>query len=66
MPYRMRKVSRKNCYRVSKKTGTKRVFAKCTTRKNAIRQMRLLRALEHNKDFVPNSTVRRTMKNRSD
>ena len=61
----MRKVSRKNCYRVSKKTGTKRVFAKCTTRKNAERQMRLLRALEHNKDFVPNAaTNRKTVKNR--
>jgi len=65
MPYRMRKVSRKNCYRVSKKTGSRRVFAKCATRKNAIRQMRLLRALEHNKDFVPNAaTNRKTMKKR--
>jgi predicted solute-binding protein len=66
MPYKMRKVSNKNCYRVSKKTGTKRVFAKCTSRKNAISQMRLLRALEHNKDFVPNASMRRkTMKKRS-
>lgn len=66
MPYRMRKVTRKNCYRVSKKTDSRRVFAKCATRKNAERQMRLLRALEYNKDFVPNSVTpsRKTMKKR--
>ena len=64
MPYSMRKVPRKNCYRVSKryssKNGkksakTRRVFSKCATRDNAIKQMKLLRALEFNKDFVPNA-----------
>jgi hypothetical protein len=59
----MRKVPRKNCYRVSKRYSkksaktrkTRKVFSKCATRDNAIKQMRLLRALEFNKDFVPNA-----------
>ena len=72
MPYSMRKVPRKNCYRVSKRyskkslnppksakksSKTRKVFSKCTTRENAIKQMRLLRALEFNKDFVPNARM---------
>ena len=61
MPYRSRKVRGKNCYRVSNKNN-KRVFAKCTSRKNATLQMRLLRALEYNKKFTPYS---KTRKNRS-
>ena len=61
MPYTMRKVPGKNCYRVSKKNvknsktakkGTRKVFSKCATRENAVKQMRLLRALEYNKRFV--------------
>ena len=57
MPYTMRKVPKKSCYRVSKKSKTakkrtRKVFAKCATRENAIKQMRLLRALEYNKNFV--------------
>jgi hypothetical protein len=55
----MRKVPGKKCYRVSKKSkkvkGTRKVFAKCATRENAVKQMRLLRALEYNKNF----TIRR-------
>jgi hypothetical protein len=58
MPYTMRKVSNKNCYRVSKKNktkknGTRKVFSKCATKTNAIKQMRLLRALQYNKNFTP-------------
>ena len=58
MPYTMRKVRNKNCFRVSKKyktptkKGTRKVFAKCSTRVNSIKQMRLLRALEYNKGFT--------------
>ena len=61
MPYTMRKVPNKKCYRVSKKyakksktaeKGTRKVFAKCATRENAVKQMRLLRALEYNKNFT--------------
>lgn len=59
MPYRLRKVSGKNCYRVANKR-TKKVFAKCTTRARANKQLRLLRAIENNKNFVPYSSIRRT------
>jgi hypothetical protein len=54
MPYNTRKVRGKNCFRVYNKRN-KRVFSKCATLKNATRQMRLLRALENNKNFIPNS-----------
>ena len=50
MPYATRKVRNKSCYRVYNRR-TKRVFAKCTTRKRANKQMRLLRALEANPKF---------------
>ena len=55
MPYQMRKVKNKSCYRVYNKK-TKKNFAKCSTKKNATRQLRLLRALQFNKNFVLNST----------
>ena len=52
MPYKTIKVKGKyNCYRVIN-TQTKKSFSKCSTRKNASRQMRLLRALQFNKNFV--------------
>jgi hypothetical protein len=57
----MRKVKGKNCYRVSNKK-TKKVFAKCTGKKKATRQIRLLRAIENNKNFVPNGRSRKTIK----
>ena len=46
MPYKIRKVKNHNCYKVYN-IKTKRVFAKCTTKKNATKQLRLLRALEY-------------------
>ena len=52
MPYTMRRVRKKGCYRVMNKK-TRRVFARCTTKKNAERQLRLLRAIQYNKDFIP-------------
>ena len=54
MPYKTRKVPRKNCYSVYKpatKKSPKRVFAKCATLENAKKQLRLLRALEYNPGF---------------
>ena len=51
MPYTMRKVPRKNCYRV-KNRKSRKVFSKCTTKENATKQLRLLRAIQYNKDFV--------------
>jgi hypothetical protein len=50
MPYRLRKVRGKKCYSVSNKR-TKRVFSKCTTKNNAKKQLRLLRAIIYNKSF---------------
>jgi len=62
MPYKTIKVKGKyNCFRVIN-TQTKKAFSKCSTRKNATRQMRLLRALQFNKNFVPNIKSR-TRKN---
>ena len=50
MPYIMRKVPRRRCYTVKNKK-TKRVMAKCTSKKKATRQMRLLRGIKFNKTF---------------
>lgn len=50
MPYSLRKVRNKNCYRISNR-NTKRVFAKCTSLTKANKQLRLLRAIEFNKSF---------------
>jgi len=54
MPYATRKVRNKICFRVYNKK-TKRVFAKCTTKTRAKRQMNLLRAIENNKNFTRNN-----------
>ena len=62
MPYNTRKVRGKNCYKVYNK-NTRRVFAKCSTKTRAIKQMRLLRAIQFNKDFNPNSRRIKTRKN---
>jgi hypothetical protein len=61
MPYKSRKVPKKNCYRVTNRK-TKRVFAKCATRENAKKQLRLLRAIEYNKNFVPRNKTNRKSK----
>jgi hypothetical protein len=56
MPFTMRKMPKSACYRVyNKKTG--KVTAKCATKKNAQKQMRLLRAWQYNKKF--RSTLRK-------
>jgi len=59
MPYAIRKVPNKSCYRVYNKKSRK-VFAKCTSRKNAESQVRFLRGLEYNKNF--RDRVRNTRK----
>lgn len=53
MPYKIRKTKNKNCFTVYNAV-TKRKFAKCTSRDNALSQIRLLRAIQFNKNFVPN------------
>jgi len=52
MPYAIRKMPRRSCYRLYN-TKSKRIFSKCTTRKRANRQLRLLNALKYNRKFVP-------------
>lgn len=51
MPYIMRKVPKRRCYTVKNK-NTKRVMSKCTSKKKAISQMRLLRGIKFNKTFA--------------
>ena len=53
MPYKIRKVRKNNCFSV-KNLNKKKTFSKCTTKKNAQKQIRLLRALQYNKKFKPN------------
>jgi hypothetical protein len=60
MPYKIRKVSNKNCYKVIN-AKTKKVHAKCTSKKNAEKQVRLLKALDYNPSFKLRN---RTQKNR--
>ena len=62
MPYTIRKVKNKSCYRVYNKKSHK-TFSKCSSKKNATKQLRLLRAIIYNKNFVPNA--RRTKKRRN-
>jgi hypothetical protein len=70
MPYSLRKVANKPCYRIANKY-TKRVFSKCSTKENAKKQLRLLRAIEFNKSFklLPkgkrSNDKRKTQKRRS-
>jgi hypothetical protein len=51
MPYTIRKVPNKKCFRVTNKK-TKRVLAKCTSMKKAKKQVRLLNAIDKNPKFV--------------
>jgi hypothetical protein len=50
----MRKIRKSSCYKVSNRK-TKRVFSKCTTKENAKKQLKLLRAIQYNKNFKPRS-----------
>jgi hypothetical protein len=63
MPYIIKKVRGKPCYRVQNKY-TKKVFAKCSSKENAQKQIRLLRAIEFNKSFKlrPKKQTRSTRK----
>ena len=55
MPYSIRKVNKKNCFKVYNKK-TKKVHAKCTSREKALKQIRLLNAIKYNKKFKPNNS----------
>lgn len=64
MPYATRKVRGKNCYKVYNKK-TKKVFSRCASKDNAEKQMKLLRAIEFNKDFVPRAAMKKMGGNKS-
>ena len=63
MPFSMRKVRNKSCYKVYKTKDTKRVFSKCASKKNAEKQLRLLRAITY-RGFVPTGK-NKTRKNKT-
>ena len=53
MPYTLKRTGKtRKCYQVVN-TKTRRVFSKCSSKKNAQKQMRLLRAIQYNKNFRP-------------
>jgi hypothetical protein len=52
MPYKIRKITNKNCYKLYNK-NTKKVFSKCSTLTNIKKQLRLLNAIKYNKTFTP-------------
>jgi hypothetical protein len=58
MPYKTRKVRGKNCYRVYN-PKSKKTFAKCSSKTNAVKQMRLLRAIQNSKTFRSNYRAQR-------
>ena len=65
MPYALRKMNNKTCYRVYKqksKKGSRKIFSKCATKANALKQLRLLRALQYNKNFVFRGRTRKNRK----
>ena len=61
MPYKIKRIRNKNCYTVFN-SKTKRKFSKCTSLKNAKKQYNLLRALQYNPSFIPNSKKNITRK----
>ena len=46
MPYTIRKVRNKSCYKVYN-SNTKKIFSKCTTKKKAQKQIRLLNIIKY-------------------
>jgi len=61
MPFKLRKVNSRNCYKVFN-AKTKRIHSKCTSKAKAKKQLQLLRAITYNKKFV--LQMRRTRKNK--
>jgi hypothetical protein len=58
MPYSIRKVPNRKCYRVTNRK-TKRVVAKCTSKEKARKQVRLLYGIENNRVFAKKVRARR-------
>ncbi len=67
MPYKLKRANvRKNCYTVYNPKN-KHVFAKCSTKNKANKQIRLLHAIMYNPKFKPYGQLknRQTTKNKS-
>jgi len=57
MPYTLRQSRKsKRCYQVVN-TKTRRVFSRCSSKTNAKKQLRLLRAIQYNKNFTPRQSM---------
>ena len=53
MPFNIRKVRNKDCYRV-KNIKNNKIHAICSTKENALKQIRLLHAIDNNPKFKLN------------
>ena len=62
MPFAIRKVPNKNCYRI-RNTDTGRIHSKCSTLENAKAQLRLLRGIEYG-NFKPTGKRRSSVRKR--
>ena len=51
MPYAIHKIRNKSCFKVIN-TKTKRIFSRCTSKKRAQKQKRLLNAIHYNRNFT--------------
>ena len=60
MPYEIRKVRNKECYQVRNKE-TKEVYAKCTTRDKAVKQLKLLQCDKEPHDRFSKSEIKKEM-----
>ena len=58
MPYTIRKVPNKRCYRVTNRKS-KQIMAKCTSKDKAKKQVRLLLGIENNRTFAKKVRARR-------
>jgi len=58
MPYGIRKLTKKDCYKVFNKKS-KKVFSKCSSLEKAKKQLNLLRAIHYNKNFTLNKRAKK-------
>ncbi len=63
MPYSMHRLTRRNCWQVVN-DKSRHIFSKCSTRKKARKQLRLLRAITYGnfkptRPYVPSRKTRR-------
>ena len=65
MPYSIRKTYKRRCFQLTN-TTTKKKHSKCSSKKNVLKQRRLLSAIKYNKNFKPyTKTQRLALKNKT-